>query len=106
MRNREKLENNEHDDVIGDVSASKLWKTARKFNPGTITYNFSTDGTALTESGRVLLWPAALHLNELPPKVRFKNIILAALFLTSQEPTARFMDMFFLANDRVKRYRY
>lgn len=32
------------------------------------------------------IWPIQLHLNELPPKMRFKHVILAGLWFGSREP--------------------
>lgn len=102
MKNLENIKksNSEEDmneGIIGDVWDGELWKIAQMNNPGTVTYNINADGATYTVSGNTNLWPAQFHINELSPKIRFSNIILVGLFLTTSEPTADCLNLFFKA---------
>ena len=89
-----KQKSSRSDENIHDVYDSSIYKEIQKRLPGSLTYNFNTDGAQLFNSAKKSLWPLQLHLNELTPNVRFKNIILAALWQTEKEPTPAFIDLF------------
>lgn len=60
-----------------------------------LTFNFSTDGAPIFESSKRSMWPIQLILNELPPKERFKNVILAGIWCANCEPNMTiFMNCF------------
>ena len=82
------------DGTIRDVYDCSIYKDIKKNLPGALTFNFNIDGAQLFNSAKKSLWPLQLHLNELTPNVRFKHIILAALWQTEKEPTPAFIDLY------------
>lgn len=55
-------------------------------NPDNFAYTLNSDGTPVFKSSNYSLWPIHLTLNELPPKLRYKHVILAALSFGPSEP--------------------
>lgn len=67
-----------------------------------LTFNYSTDGAPLTKSGKRGFWPLQIILNCLPPKSRFKYVLLAGLLMCTHEPNSKLLDLYFLKfNDQV-----
>lgn len=60
----------------------------------TLTFNFNTDGAALFHSSKSSIWPIQLIINEFPTELRFKTIILAALWISESEPKPAFMNLY------------
>nr|XP_021326613.1 uncharacterized protein LOC110438464 [Danio rerio] len=56
-------------------------------NSNNFSYNFNSDGSPVFKSSKFSIWPIHLHLNELPPKIRFKHVILAGLWFGTHEPS-------------------
>lgn len=56
-------------------------------NLANFSYTFNSDGTPVFKSSKYSLWLIHLTLNELPPKLRYKHVILAALWFGPSEPT-------------------
>ncbi|KAJ1529969.1 hypothetical protein ONE63_006697 [Megalurothrips usitatus] len=56
-----------------------------------LTITVNTDGAPSFTCGRISLWPLFLIVNELPPLVRIKNVILAGLWFGRDTPS---MDLF------------
>ena len=50
------------------------------------SYIFNTDGYQTSDSSKVSAWPFYLKLNELPPKERDNNMILAAIWVNEEKP--------------------
>ena len=66
--------------------------------------NFNTDGAPLTKSNKAGFCPLQLIINELSPKLRFRNILLAGILLVKREPKPNMMNLFmtkFFAEIRV-----
>ncbi|XP_023319347.1 uncharacterized protein LOC111694657 [Trichogramma pretiosum] len=84
------VENN----TITDVQDSASYIELQNKYPGALTFNFNTDGAQLFESAKRSLWPLQIYINELPPDMRFKYILLAALIETEKEPTADRLGMY------------
>uniref|UniRef100_A0ABD2WH23 Uncharacterized protein n=1 Tax=Trichogramma kaykai TaxID=54128 RepID=A0ABD2WH23_9HYME len=82
------------EDGITDVQDSLKYKQLQLAHPGALTFNFNTDGAQLFNSSKKSLWPLELYINELPPEIRFKHIIIAALMETESEPTAKLMNLY------------
>lgn len=93
FREKQTLINN-NENVISDISDSHIYKRTTQMDSEALTFNFNTDGAQLFKSAKKSLWPLQLHLNELPPYMRFKHIILAGLVQTEKEPTAAFLNLF------------
>lgn len=60
-----------------------------------LTFNFSADGASPNESGDLVVWPLHMIMNELPPKLRFANVVLVGLLLTKGEPSIKLLNLFF-----------
>ena len=63
--------------------------------PGVLTYNFGTDGAPTNPNSSIKsFWPSEVILNELPLKLRFKNVLIPLLWVTKCEPTVTFMNLY------------
>lgn len=86
---------NKNDNVMRDVYDGELYKSIQQKQPGVLTYNFSTDGAPTNpNSSKKSFWPCQMIINELPPKLRFKHILLPALWFTKSEPNFKFMNLY------------
>ncbi|XP_074114120.1 uncharacterized protein LOC141537173 [Cotesia typhae] len=90
----EKLRQPRNDGVINDIYDSQLYKAVQKLSPGALTYNVNTDGAPLTKSSKRSMWPIQLHINELSPTLRFRNVLLGGLYITSAELSPEFMQTY------------
>lgn len=45
-----------------------------------LTYNFSVDGLAVFNNAKGSLWPILVTINEIPPAIRFQNVLVAGLW--------------------------
>lgn len=59
-----------------------------------LTLNFNTDGAPLTKSGKRFFWPLQICINELQPRLRFKNVLLTGVLLTPKEPAPDIINLF------------
>ncbi|KAL7290838.1 hypothetical protein TKK_0015573 [Trichogramma kaykai] len=82
------------DDTISDIQDSLKYKRLQMRYPRALTFNFNTDGAQLFESAKRSLWPLQLYINELPPEIRFKHLLIAALMESESEPTANRLNLF------------
>ena len=55
-------------------------------NRNNFSYTFNTDGLPVLQVSKYSLWPIYLMINELPPKLRFNNLILAGVWFGNVEP--------------------
>ncbi|XP_074109088.1 uncharacterized protein LOC141533894 [Cotesia typhae] len=94
LNTMEKLRQPRNDGVINDIYDSQLYKAVQKLSPGALTYNVNTDGAPLTKSSKRSMWPIQLHINELSPTLRFRNVLLGGLYITSAEPSPEFMQTY------------
>ncbi|KAE8741054.1 hypothetical protein FOCC_FOCC013424 [Frankliniella occidentalis] len=51
-----------------------------------LSFHFCTDGAPLFKSSKNSIWPIMFCINELPPKLRMKNILLSGLWFGKQQP--------------------
>ncbi|KAJ1519037.1 hypothetical protein ONE63_011280 [Megalurothrips usitatus] len=56
-----------------------------------ISSHFCTDGSPLFTSSKCSIWPISLAINELPPVMRMRNLLLPGLWFGTQKPP---MDLF------------
>lgn len=81
----------QNDHVISDIYDGEKYQNLSKpggilSDPNNLSFNFNSDGSPVFKSSRFSIWPIQLHLNELPPKMRFNNVVLAGLWFGAQEP--------------------
>lgn len=79
------------DNIISDIYDGEMYKKLSV--PGQIlsdvnnlSYTFNSDGSPLYKSSKFSIWPIHVHLNELPPKLRFHHVMLAGLWFGPTEP--------------------
>lgn len=79
------------ENVIADIYDGEMYKKLSA--PGQIlsdannlSYTFNSDGSPLYKSSKFSIWPIHVHLNELPPKLRFEHVMLAGLWFDPTEP--------------------
>lgn len=101
IHQRNARQNADYDGSISDISDSELYRrlNTKYSNEGyhheyLLTYNFNTDGMPIFNSSKRSCWPILLYVNELPPKERFKHVLLVALWIGDKEPTPSMMDTF------------
>lgn len=58
-----------------------------------LSYTFNTDGCQAGNSSKVTVWPIYAMINELPPEIRSKHMILIGLWADKSEPN---MNLFML----------
>ena len=85
---------NRHLDVIlssktvNDVTTSALYKeliVKHGHNPNDVSLTWNTDGIPIFKSSNFSIWPLQAFVNELPPHLRGKNILLVGLWF-GQKP--------------------
>lgn len=84
-------------DTIKDVYDGQLYKNLYyNVQPNTVllTFNFNSDGAPISKSSKNGIWPIQIIINELPPRVRFRYILLAAMWMTTSEPSPQFMNLY------------
>ncbi|CAD6230410.1 GSCOCG00012179001-RA-CDS [Cotesia congregata] len=94
LNTMEKLRQPRNDGVIHDIYDGQLYKAVQKLSPGALTYNVNTDGAPLTKSSKRSMWLIQLHINELSPTLRFRNVLIGGLYITSAEPSPEFMQTY------------
>ncbi|CAG5085086.1 Protein of unknown function, partial [Cotesia congregata] len=50
------------------------------------SFTFNTDGCSVSESSRTSAWPIFIQINELPPHMRKKYILLAGIYVDDHHP--------------------
>lgn len=90
IKSNDKKNNNN----IRDVYDSELYKKLQYEFPGILTLNFNTDGAPAFKKSRTSFWPIQAYVNELPPKLRFANRVLAGLYCTQKEPKPELMRLY------------
>lgn len=100
LTNLKLIDNNTNSESfsIYDIYDGELYKKLRDIKSSQfkiLTLNFNTDGAALFHSSKTSIWPVQLIINEFPVELRFKNIILVALWISQSEPKPAFMNLYF-----------
>ncbi|CAD6230233.1 GSCOCG00006713001-RA-CDS [Cotesia congregata] len=90
---RIECEDNEEGNELKDINDGKIYKKllssesenllCNKYN---FSYTFNTDGCQLAKSSKLSIWPIYITINELPPKLRSKNLIMTGIWVDKVEP--------------------
>lgn len=80
-----------HKDAIEDIYDGKCYKIlSAPGQPLSYTWNFSytfnTDGCKSANSSKATVWPIYASINELPPNMRSKHMILIGIWVNKKEP--------------------
>ena len=73
---------------ISDIANSKLYKeliTLHGFSSNDISLTWNADGVQVFNSSNYSIWPLQVCINELPPHLRHKNVLLLGLWF-GQKP--------------------
>ncbi|XP_036151203.1 uncharacterized protein LOC118648847 [Monomorium pharaonis] len=81
--------------IMRDVNDSKLYNKINNRNTCYLTYNISTDGAPLTNSGKRGFYPLSVQPNFVSPISRFKQILLCGILTCTKEPTSDIAQLFF-----------
>ncbi|XP_018373627.1 PREDICTED: uncharacterized protein LOC108767945, partial [Trachymyrmex cornetzi] len=81
-------------DVYDSTIYAKLKSRTKSDDSHMLTYNFNTDGAPIFISSKKSMWPLQIIINELPVKMRFRNILLGAFWVGEVEPTPAMMNAF------------
>ncbi|KAJ1524648.1 hypothetical protein ONE63_011131 [Megalurothrips usitatus] len=73
-------------DIYGGSMYKKFAERVKNFTECVISLHFCTDGAALFKSSKSSIWPIMICINELPPEVRMKNILLGGLWFGKCHP--------------------
>ncbi|XP_029157325.1 uncharacterized protein LOC114929811 [Nylanderia fulva] len=79
---------------INDIHDGELHKKVIANSAHIVSYNISTDGAPLGHKTKRSIWPLSVILNDLPPKIRFENVLLAGIMVVKQEPTPKLMNLY------------
>ncbi|XP_030838496.1 uncharacterized protein LOC115922885 [Strongylocentrotus purpuratus] len=86
-RNRDKLSPENIEDIYdGDIYKNMMADEEVLGNDNNFSYSFNTDGFPVFKSSRFSMWPIFLMINELPPKLRHNNLLLAGVWCGKSEP--------------------
>ncbi|XP_057321193.1 uncharacterized protein LOC130664985 isoform X1 [Microplitis mediator] len=85
------VQQNLYNNDIRNMSDGQIYKKlstinhplADKYN---FTYTFNTDGCQPSKSSKLSIWPIYVKINELPPKLQSKHIIMTGLWVHKKEP--------------------
>ncbi|OXU29009.1 hypothetical protein TSAR_014435, partial [Trichomalopsis sarcophagae] len=92
---QEFISENPSGNVIKDVHDSEIYKKINNNENKYFTYNLGSDGALCTKTGKQKFWPMQVMLNCLPPKMRFKYVLLVGMLITTKEPNSDIADLYF-----------
>lgn len=75
--------------IISDITSSLLYKQLvqkHHFSGNDITLTWNTDGVPVFKSSTYSIWPIQCMVNELPPHLRSKNILMTGLWFGKTKP--------------------
>lgn len=94
LKNMANIQSARGTNSIQDIFDSELYKKLRFDRDHVLTFNFNFDGAAMFKSSRKSFWNILLCINEIPPKLRFKTLLIAGIFVTDKEPKHEFMKLY------------
>lgn len=72
---------------FSDINNGKMYRKIQNQNDSLfLTYNFSVDGVSMYNNAKGSLWPILVTINEIPPTIRFQNVLLAGVWFGKKEP--------------------
>ncbi|XP_033126933.1 uncharacterized protein LOC117124703 isoform X2 [Anneissia japonica] len=84
-RNKQEIDNME--DIYDGEIYQRLCEPGQPLhNVNNFSYSFNSDGVPIFKSSKYSLWPIYIMINELPPKLRMNNLLLAGVWLGKSEP--------------------
>ena len=84
-----KISRNRANSVISDATSSLLYRELVKqhnFSSNDLSLTWNTHGIPVFESSRFSIWPIQSSINELPPHLRGKHVLLNGLWFGDKKP--------------------
>ena len=84
-----KISRNRANSVISDATSSLLYHELveqHNFSNNDLSLTWNTDGIPVFESSRFSIWPIQSSINELPPHLRGKHVLLNGLWFGDKKP--------------------
>ena len=75
--------------VISDITSAELYSKLAEnhnFSGNDLSLTWNTDGIPVFESSNYAIWPVQSAINELPPHLREKHILLHGLWFGTKKP--------------------
>lgn len=87
----ESTENASDEDMIENITDGEVYtKLSSANNPLSnklnFSYTFNTDGCQSSKSSKFTTWPIYAAINELPPKLQKKHMIMSGIWVNNKEP--------------------
>jgi hypothetical protein len=73
------------DETLKDITDGMKYRSMR-LNGNDLSCSFNTDGVPAFKSSKFSIWPILISLNELPYNVRYRNVVIAALWVGDIKP--------------------
>ncbi|KAK3916627.1 Halomucin [Frankliniella fusca] len=80
-RQREKESPDSIEDILDGEAYQHLRAAENGPSPADLTYTFNLDGFKLSDSSKTEAWPIFIKVNEFPPNLRQKHVILGGLWV-------------------------
>lgn len=94
-----------NEEAITDITSAAVYKSLRhskNISAGDLTLTFNTDGSPVYKSSKTSVWPIQFVINELPPRLRQQNTVLAGLWFGPTRPDMNvFMKKFVSAVQQI-----
>lgn len=80
-----------HNEMLSDIYDGEKYRELSSPNQilsdsHNLSYIFNSDGSPVFNSSKFSIWPIHIMINELPPEIRFKHVLLAGLWFGPKEP--------------------
>ncbi|XP_071509828.1 uncharacterized protein [Diadema antillarum] len=84
---RQKAKQNNIEDIYDGKFYKEMMEPEQPLpDPNNYSYSFNSDGMPIFQSSKYSIWPLYIMINELPPHLRNKNLILAGVWFGKNEP--------------------
>ncbi|XP_044584105.1 uncharacterized protein LOC123264730 isoform X2 [Cotesia glomerata] len=82
--------------AMEDIFDGQVYKNLSSFgnfldNPSNYSFTINTDGCQVAKSSKASAWPIYFQINELPPHLRKKHMLLAGVFVDTCHPSLNLM---------------
>lgn len=82
------------DNMLRDVHNSKLHKQMFQSSSNCMSYTMSTDGAPLFNMSKRSFWPLQITFNNLPPRLRFKYVLLVGVMVVKSDPNPDLINLY------------
>ena len=93
-------------DCVTDVTTSQLYKeliTLHSFSGNDLSLTWNSDGIPVFRSSKYSVWPLQASVNELPPHLRAKHILLIGLWFGDKPNMNTFLKPFVVESTKLQK---